>query len=702
MKKLLLGTACLALLAACQPASEQPEDETPAAETGASGESHDAATETASNEHAPELGDWGVETQHISDTVDPGDDFFRYVNEGWLDTTEIPAGFSNFGSFTELYLRSEDRIEGIILESAGSDAADGTLPQQVGDLYASYMDTDRLEELGLDPARPGLERIAAAQSHDDIASLMGAPGTQSIFGAYVGRDPGNPQRYIVSVSQGGLGLPDRDYYLEDTERFETYREAYLEYIADVFEMIGMDNGAERAQAILDLETALAEIHWTRAESRDRVATYNLMSAEDVSGYAAGFPWETFFTALDFADQEEFVVRQNTAIQSQAQLFSEIPVETWKDYLAFHWMESHRDQLTQAFYDRSFDFYGRTLNGTEEPRPRDRRAIQFVNGNLGQAIGQIYVERYFPPEYKEQMDELVGYLRAALRERIETLEWMDDETRVEAFDKLDKFLPKIGYPDVWPDYSSIEIREDDLWGNNERINAWFRADSRDRLRGPIRDWEWFMSPQTVNAYYSSTSNEIVFPAAILQGPFFDPYADPAVNFGGIGAVIGHEMGHGFDDQGSQSDGDGVLRNWWTDISREQFDARTDQIVRQYEQFSPVEGMTVDGRLTLGENIGDIGGLSMAYRAYQMYAADHDVPEERDGFTDDQRFFLAWGQVWRRLYTEDALVARLTTDPHSPSQYRVNGVVRNMDAWYEAFGVTEDDALYLPPEERVSIW
>jgi endothelin-converting enzyme/putative endopeptidase len=699
MKRFLLGTAALALLTACQPASEAPEDQAaPAAETG----SAPAITADAEAVGTPDLGDWGIETQHISDDVHPGDDFFRYVNEGWLDTTELPAGFSSFGAFTELYLRSEERIEGIILEAAESDAGDGSLSQQVGDLYASFMNVDRLEALGLDPARPGLERIAAAQSHDDIAALFGAPGTDSIFGAGVGRDPGNPQRYIVSIGQSGLGLPDRDYYLREDERFVEYRDAYIAYISDVFGMIGMDNGAERAQAILDLETAIAEIHWTRAESRDRVATYNLMSTDELNGYAAGFPWDAFLTALDFADQDEVVVRQNTAIQSLAQLFTEIPVETWRDYLAFHWMESHRNQLTPAFYERSFDFYNRTLSGTEEPRPRDRRAIQYVNGSLGQAIGQIYVDRYFPPEYKAQMEELVGYLREALRERIETLEWMDDATRVEAFDKLDKFLPKIGYPDIWPDYSEIEIRPDDLWGNAERISEWFRNDSRERLGGPIREWEWFMSPQTVNAYYSSTANEIVFPAAILQGPFFDPYADPAVNFGGIGAVIGHEMGHGFDDQGSQSDGDGVLRNWWTGTSREQFDARTDRIVAQYEQFSPVEGMNVDGRLTLGENIGDIGGLSMAWRAYQMYAAEHDVPEEIDGFTPDQRFFLAWAQVWRNVRTEDSLRAQLLGDPHSPAQYRVNGVVRNMDAWYEAFGVSEENALYLPPEDRVSIW
>ena len=699
MKKFLLGTACLALLAACQPAAEAPDDSTPTAEDVTTG-NEAATTETAAQ--TPELGDWGIQTENISDTVAPGDDFFRYVNEGWLDTTELPTGFSSFGAFTELYLRSEERIEDIIHEAAASDAEAGTLNQQIGDLYASYMDTGTLEALGLTPAQPGLERIAAAQTHEDIADLMGAPGTQSLFSAWVGRDPGNPQRYIVSIGQSGLGLPDRDYYLRDDERFEQYREAYLAYIADVFGMIGVDNGAERAQAILDLETAIAEIHWSRAESRDRVATYNLMSTGDLEGYAAGFSWPAFLTSLDYGDQSEVVVRQNTAIQSLAQLFGEIPVETWRDYLAFHWMEGHRNLLTPAFYERSFDFYSRTLSGTEEPRAREDRAVQFVNGNLGQAIGRIYVERYFPPEYKEQMEELVGYLRAALRERIETLEWMDDETRAEAFDKLDKFLPKIGYPDVWPDYSDIEIRADDLWGNDARINAWFQADSIARLHGPIRDWEWFMSPQTVNAYYSSTSNEIVFPAAILQGPFFDPYADPAVNFGGIGAVIGHEMGHGFDDQGSQSDGDGALRNWWTQFSREQFDARTDQIVAQYGSYSPVEGMNVDGRLTLGENIGDIGGLSMAWRAYQMYAADHDVPEELDGFTPSQRFYLAWAQVWRNVRTEDSLRSQLLGDPHSPAQYRVNGVVRNMDAWYEAFGVTEDNDLYLPPEERVSIW
>jgi putative endopeptidase len=381
----------------------------------------------------------------------------------------------------------------------------------------------------------------------------------------------------------------------------------------------------------------------------------------------------------------------------------MPVETWQEWLTFRYLSGNRNRLTPEFYERSFDFYNRTLSGVEEPRPLDARGIQYVNGSIGMAVGQIYVERHFPPEYKAQMEVLVEYLGRALRERIETLEWMDDETRVQALDKFEKFTPKIGFPDQWPDYADIEIRADDLFGNTERINAWFRADSRARLRGPIREWEWGMVPQQVNAYYSPTANEIVFPAAILQGPFFDPFADPAVNFGGIGAVIGHEMGHGFDDQGSRSDGDGVLRDWWTEASRANFDERTDRLVAQYDAFSPIEDENVNGRLSLGENIGDVGGLSMAHRAYQLYLEDHggEAPV-LDGFTGDQRFYMAWAQVWRNLYTEQALVQQLRRGPHSPAQYRINGAVRNQDAWYAAFGITEEHDLYLAPEERVSIW
>ena len=651
-----------------------------------------------------ELGDWGVDTSTISTDIDPGDDFFRYVNEGWLEHTELPAGFSTYTAFHELYLRSEDRIEGIIQASADAHAEAGTLAQQVGDLYASYMDTDRINALGVEPLRAGLARISEAEDLADIAYLFGQPGYPSIVGAGVQRDEGDPSHYIVYLGQAGLTLPTRDYYLLDDERFVEYRAAYRQYIADMFGFLGMDDGEARADRIIALETALAEVYWTPAQSRDRVATYNPVSLDELHELAPEFDWDAFLDGSDYGDQTRFVVSQVSAIQGAARIFRDTPMETWRDYLTFGYLNGSANLLSEDIYARYFDFWGRTMSGTAEPRPRDRRAIQFVNGNLGQAIGQIYVEQYFPPENKAQMEELVGYLRRALRERIETLEWMDDATRAEALAKLDTFLPKIAYPDVWPDYSNIEIRADDLFGNAERINAWFRNDTRERLHGPIREWEWGMTPQTVNAYYNSTGNEVVFPAAILQAPFFDPDADPAVNFGGIGAVIGHEIGHGFDDQGSQSDGEGVLRNWWTEASREQFDALTDRIVQQYGGFSPVEGMHVDGELTLGENIGDIGGLSMAYRAYQLYLADHGMEEAPvlDGFTGDQRFFLSWAQVWRGIQLEDAARNQLLSDPHSPNQYRANGVVRNMDAWYDAFGVTPDDALYLPPEDRVSIW
>ena len=400
-----------------------------------------------------------------------------------------------------------------------------------------------------------------------------------------------------------------------------------------------------------------------------------------------------------------VVATDSAIRESARIFERTDVDAWASWHAFHWINNHALMLPAAFADAHFDFFQRRLAGVEQPRPRDRRAIQLVSNRLGELVGQVYVERHFPPEYREQMEELVEYLRRAFAERLETLEWMDEETRTEARAKLASFDPKIGYPDRWRDFSDLEVAADDLIGNNRRLSEWQWADSLDRLSGPVRDWEWFMSPQTVNAYYSSTRNEIVFPAAILQPPFFDPFADPAVNFGAIGGVIGHEMGHGFDDQGSRSDADGVLRNWWTDESREQFEARTGALVAQYDAFEPLPGMNIQGALALGENIGDLGGLSIAYHAYQLYLDDHHDGEAPviDGTTGDQRFFMAWGQVWRNLWADDeALRQQLIQGPHSPPRYRVNGVVRNVDAWYEAFGIGPEHALYLPPEERVSIW
>lgn len=650
------------------------------------------------------LGNWGIETQHVSADIEPGNDFFRFVNEGWLNSAEMPPGFSRFGAFTELALEAEEHVNAIIQSAKEASGETGTPSQQIGDLFAAYMDEARIESLGLDPIRGTLDSLLALDSHADVARWMAKPGTQTLTGLFITQDSGNPQRYLVHLSQSGLGLPNRDYYDRMDDPFPAHRQAYRDYIAATFERAGIDRAEERADQILALETAIAANHWTRVQQRDRQANYKLIGRSELESLAPGFYWSEFFDVRQVADIEELVVATNTAITANAALFADTPVEHWASWHAFHWINNHAPLLSTEFATAHFDFFSRRLNGVEEQRSRDRRAINLVSGRLGELVGQLYVQEHFPPEHRAQMLELVEYLRRAFAERLATLEWMDDETRVEAQAKLEAFLPKIGYPDRWRDYSSVEIRADDLIGNLNRLGEWMWQDSLARLNESVREWEWFMTPQTVNAYYSSTRNEIVFPAAILQPPFFDPNADAAVNFGAIGGVIGHEMGHGFDDQGSRSDAQGVLRNWWTDESRAAFEALTSRLVAQYDEFEPLPGMNVNGRLSLGENIGDLGGLSIAHHAYQLYLADHHGGEAPvlDGFTGDQRFFMAWGQVWRNIETEESLRARLITGPHSPARYRVNGVVRNMDAWYDAFGVTSDHELYVPAEERVSIW
>ncbi|MEE2565852.1 M13 family metallopeptidase [Hyphobacterium marinum] len=701
MKRFWLSVAAAALIAGCGPQTESPatEDNT---ETGGGDAAMTDETTSPTETAEATLGEWGVETQHVSQSVDPGDDFFRYVNEGWINTAEYPPGFSSLNGFTELFLQTEERVEGIIQRAAATDPAPGTAEYQIGTLYNDFLNTDRIEELGLTPIQDQIDGVMAAETHEDVARWFGRPSHISMFGLGVSIDPGDPTRYVISTGQAGLGLPNRDFYLRDDEPFPGHREAYVAYIAGVFDRAGIDNGRQRAEDILALETAIAEIHWTRAQARDRIANYNLMTVEELTEFAPGFNWMAFLEEDGTEGQEEIIVNNDTAVQSLATLFSETPVETFRSYLAFHYIDNHTAMLPSAYDDASFEFYGRRLNGTEEQRPRELRAVQYVNGQLGELIGQVYVDEYFPPEYRDQMTELVEYLRRAFADRLETLEWMDDETRAEAFAKLEAFIPKIGYPTQWRDYSTIDVEPGQLIANSHAVRDWNHADSRSRLGGPIRQWEWFMSPQTVNAYYSSQRNEIVFPAAILQPPFFDPNADMAVNFGAIGGVIGHEMGHGFDDQGSRSDGTGLQRNWWTEFARGQFEERTSVLQEQYSGFCPVEGDCVRGDQTMGENIGDLGGLSIALHAYRMYLEDNGGGEDINGYTPEQRFFMAWAQVWRGIRTEDSMRNRLITGVHSPNQYRVNGVVRNMNDWYEAFNVTEDDDLYLPPDQRVSIW
>ena len=704
MRSLLLSGAAIFLLAAC---SETADDGAQSAANDAAIASHagDATVQTAAMETRGDaaLGAWGVETDYVSATVDPGDDFFRYVNEGWLDSQSIPDGFSSNGVFLELYLESERRIAGIIEDMAAEGGETGEPGQQIGDLYASYMDTDAIEAAGLDPIRSEIDALSSLPDFAAVAEAMTWPMTPAFVGPYISVDGDDPDQYVLRLTQGGLGLPGRDYYLRDDGDFPETQQAYRDYIAQIFEMSGFDNGAARAQGIYALEAAMADIQWTPADAQDSLLINNRYQRAELPELAPDMPWDAFLEGMGVGDIDEVMIDENTAIAAMSELWANTPIETLRDYMVFHYIDNHTTYLPAAFDEASFDFYGRTLQGVENQRARDLRAIQLVNGNLGEVLGQVYVERYFPPEYKEQMEELVGYLQAALRERINELDWMDDETRAEALAKLDAFGLKIGYPDVWRDFSTLEIRADDLVGNMHRAAEWYWADSRSRLGGPVRDWEWGMNPQTVNAYYSSTRNEIVFPAAILQPPFFDPNADPAVNFGAIGGVIGHEIGHGFDDDGSRYNAEGYLRNWWTDVSREAFEAQADVLIDQYNNFEPLEGINVNGQLTLGENIGDVGGLSMALHAYRMYAADHGIANETvDGFTPEQRFFLSWAQAWRHMATDGYMRSLVLTDEHSPAQYRVNGVVRNIDDWYEAFGINEDDELYLPPDRRVTIW
>ncbi len=691
---LIGGAACMALLAACGEDAPQEAAAPPAPEDAAPAPEAPSAA----------FGEFGIDTAEMDPSVEPGDDFYRYVNGRWLDNTEIPADRTNYGVFTKLDEEAQEQVRDIIEEAAALDAPDGTPTQKVGDLYNSWMDAERVEELGLAPLQDDIDRLSALEDRDAVARAMGDPGLASsaIVGGYVDVDVKNTDRYVMYVTQAGLGLPNRDYYLEEGERFDEIREAYVAYIETLFTLAGIEGGADKAQAIMALESEMAEAHWTPAKRRDRDLTYNMVSVDELPGYAPGFPWTPFLEEAGLAGESEFVLRENDAIQAQARIFGETPLETWRDYLVFHLLDEHASYLPSAFDEASFNFFGRTLNGQPEQRDRWRRGVALIDGTLGEAVGRIYVDQHFPPEAKTQMQELVDNLQTAFLKRLdEGVEWMGPETKDEARAKLAAFTPKIGYPDVWETYDGLEIDPDDLIGNIESANEWAWNDELDKLGGPIDRNEWFMTPQTVNAYYNPEMNEIVFPAAILQPPFFDPNADPAVNYGAIGAVIGHEMGHGFDDQGRKSDGTGMLRDWWTPEDTQGFEERADKLGAQYAAYEPVPGYPLDPELTMGENLGDLGGLNIAYEAYHL-SLNGEEPPVIDGYTGDQRFFMSWAQVWRRLYREEELINRVRTDPHSPSEYRCNGVVRNMDAWYAAFDVTEDDALYLPPEERVTVW
>lgn len=666
----------------------------------------DGAATVAEAAAKPELGTWGVDMTAAKPDVTWGDNFFVAANGTWLDTFEIPASRTGYGAFNVLADRSRDRVKAIIDDLAAGSFEPGSIEQKISDYYNAYLDVEAVNALGITPLQPSLDRVAVIQSMDDLVRVFGREGLEggeAPITLFVGLNRGNPDRTVLNIGLGGMGLPDRDYYLQDSERFIGVREAYVAHIAQMLGFAGIEGAQEKAAAILALETRIAEQQWPRSERRNRDRIYNPMSYADFKAEYTGFDWDSFLAENGVEGLEDVNVSHPEPVAAAIGIINSASLDDWKAYLSYHLISNNAALLSEEIDNANFDFYGRTLRGQQEQRERWERGVLRVGSinALGDAIGQVYVDRYFPAEAKNQMVDLVENLRAAMDVRIDALEWMGPETKVQAKDKLASFRPKIAYPDVWRDRSGIDIVAGDLFQSARNISAFNQADAAARLKRPSDRERWGMTPQTVNAYYNAQFNEIVFPAAILQPPFFDPAADPAVNYGGIGAVIGHEMGHGFDDQGSKSDGKGIQRNWWTDEDRANFDVKTDALAAQYDAFEPVPGHFVDGRFTLGENIGDLGGLSMAYHAYKLSLDGKEAPVI-DGLTGDQRFFLAWAQVWKRKTRDEALVNLLKSDPHSPGEFRVNGVVRNMDEWYEAFGVQEGDAMYLPPEERISIW
>ncbi|MFR9801009.1 M13 family metallopeptidase [Pseudonocardia sp. RS010] len=645
----------------------------------------------------------GLDLRWVDPGTRPQDDLFGHVNGRWLTSHVIPDDRAQDGAFRDLRDRAEEDVRAIV-EGAGD--LEGPEARQIADLYASFMDTGAVEAKGVEPLRPLLAEIARAADKAELAAVLGRrqrQGRASLFGVYVSTDAKDSDRYLVHLSQSGLGLPDESYYREDA--YAEIRAKYVTHLERLAGLVGLEDPAGLATTVMELETALAAVSWDRVTNRDAEKTYTLMTWPAVQANAPEFPWESWHAALHPPDGafDEVVVRQPSFVLAAAKLWAELPLEQWQAWLSIRTASAAADYLNQAVVDEDFDFYGRTLSGTPALRERWKRGVSVVEGALGEAVGKLYVERHFPASSKERMVELVANLVEAYRQSISSLDWMSPATRERALEKLGKFTPKIGYPDKWKDYSALEIKADDLLGNVLRAAEWDFDYDLNRVGGPVDRDEWLMTPQTVNAYYHPRMNEIVFPAAILQPPFFDPEADDAANYGGIGAVIGHEIGHGFDDQGSRYDGDGTMTDWWEAADRAEFDRRSKALIDQYDGLSPagLPEHTVNGALTVGENIGDLGGLTIAIKAYRI-ATEGTEPPVIDGFTGLQRVLIGWAQVWRAVTRDAEAIRRLTIDPHSPPDLRCNAVVTNLDAFHEAFDVRESDALFTAPEARVRIW
>jgi len=658
--------------------------------------------EVAQLEAKPVLGSFGIATERMDKSVKPGDNFFEYVNGGWLANTEIPADRSRYGSFNILADEAEEQVRTII-EAAASKEQPSVDEKRIGDLFAAYTNTNAIEAVGLAPIAEDLVRIRSVKTRDDIGRLMAdaSLNLDAPISQFVWIDAKENENYAVYLGQSGLGLPNRDYYFDDSEKGQNILTAYVDYLATLLTEAGQDNAKARAEAIMSFETDLAESYWNRVQLRDRDKTYNKMSRAEVIELTKGFPTQIMLDDIGIGGQESFIVRTPEPLKAASEVFAATDMDVLRDYLTVGLLSNNAGLLPKRIDEAQFAFYGATLRGQEQQRERWKRGVQQVNGLMGELVGKVYVDQHFPPESKRQMQELVENLRAAFKDGIDGLEWMGEDTKKQAQYKLAKFNPKIGYPDKWESYDGLSVDRDDVMGTIKSARIWNLKDELSKLGAPIDRDEWGMTPQTVNAYYNSTLNEIVFPAAILQAPFFDPAADPAVNYGGIGAVIGHEMGHGFDDQGRKSDGDGVQRDWWTEDDAKAYEARAGALADQYSAFEPLPGEPINGRLSLGENIGDLTGVTMAYEAYKRSLGGKPAPII-DGITGDQRFFMAWAQVWAIKWREEALRAQIKNGPHSPGEFRANGIVRNIDAWYEAFNVQPGDAMYVRPEKRVKIW
>jgi putative endopeptidase len=648
----------------------------------------------------------GIEIAERNDLVHPGDDLYLHMNGRWLESSTIPEDKARYGAFTLLAEEAEKAVREII--EAADSAQPGTAEAKVRDLYASFMDEARIEAVGVAPLVKVLENITdtAQQGREALAVLLGSlerRGVDGFLQLFIDNDPGNPERYIVFIEQGGISLPDEAYYREPEHA--ALREAFVAHLERVFGLVGLDEVADRAARVMAVETRIAGQHWDNVRCRDAEATYNVWSSETLTSSLASFPLEGWRDAAGITAPvfDEVVVRQPDFVESMDAVWSELGVDELRDWMLWNAISTFSPYLHEELVQAHFDFFGTTLSGTPTMRKRWKRGVSFVESVMGEAVGALYVQKHFPPESKAQMDELVQMLLDAYRVSITELSWMGEETKKKALEKLDTFVPKIGYPDEWRDYSSLDIDPGDLLANVQAGNEFEFARELAKIGAPLDRNEWFMTPQTVNAYYNPGFNEIVFPAAILQYPFFDPNRDAAANYGAIGAVIGHEIGHGFDDQGSRFDGTGRLHNWWTEEDRQAFELRTKDLITQFNELSP-QGLPdhrVNGELTIGENIGDLGGLAIAWKAYIM-SLEGAEPPEVDGMSAAQRFFLSWAQSWKLAVREEEAIRLLAIDPHSPPEFRCNQIARNLDVFYEAFGVTPEHQMWLEPEKRVSIW